>query len=113
MKKNTKERDRGNPFVQRVRMWRILHENREPLNKHRLAQIFFNVEKTNETKKRFVQRLVESLNKIGIALYCDKDGNKLSQRQLDRILKKTPSAERFWKYNAGEWASELGEIDVY
>jgi hypothetical protein len=113
MKKNTKEHDRGSPFVRKVRIWRILHENREPLNKHRLAQIFFNLEKTNETQKRFVQRIVESLTKIGIAINCDKEGNAIHQKELAQILQKNPWSERFWKYNAGEWANELGEIDVY
>ena len=113
MKKNTKDRDRGGPFVRKVIIWRILHENRGAINKHRLAQIFFNVQTTNETQKRFVQRVVESLTKIGIAIYCDKYGNTLTQKELDQVLKKTPSAERFWKYNAVEWAGELGDIDVY
>lgn len=121
MTKNTQEKDRGNPFVRCVKMWRILQRSArhahslgklrkhgQVLNKHRLAQLFFNTQTTTETQKRNVQRLVESLVKVGVALRCDNNGKELSQKELNRIIKKNPSEERFWKYNANcEWIREL------
>lgn len=96
------EKDRGNPFARKVKVWKILLETRQVLNKQRLAQLFFNTEKTTEAQKRMMQRTADALVKAKVVVRCDKEGNELPDWVLLRKLKNNPSEERFWRCNDSE-----------
>ena len=91
--KHTPEAERGRKFLEKLRLWRILHLDggKTVFNKATLARAFFGVE-PKERHKRYVQRLISVLAAAGIVLDVDKDGNPL------KSISPENKSERWWKY---------------
>lgn len=105
---NTREKDRGRQFFQKIQIWKILLESKQPLNKQKLAQIVYNTSKTTEAQKRSVQRTADILVKLGVVVKCDNQGNPLPEWVLLRKLKNNPFEERYWIANQeASWAKTL------
>jgi hypothetical protein len=127
--RSTLEDDRGGQFFEKIRMWRILHEDRGQtrFTKAILMERFYEdhadrkasfelrlalaepgregairreAAKERDTRKRHVERLVEVLKKIGVPIDdVDERDRPIDEDELAVIQRESPFAERVWKYN--------------
>jgi len=76
---NTKEKDRGHIFFSKFKMLQLLSRQGQKTihTKNSLASLFFNQEKTSNTQRRYVSRIMDILQKIGLVYHCDEKGKEI------------------------------------
>ncbi len=125
----TSEDDRGGQFFEKIRMWRILHEDRgqSRFTKSKLVERFYedhaeqkemferrlsvaspdearrlrrDATRERESRKRHVERLIEALKKVGVPIEDVDDRDRpVDEDELEEIQQANRFAERVWKYN--------------
>lgn len=103
-KKNTPEAARGRLFLEKLRLWNMLHADggKTIYNKRTLAREFFGMETVRERHRRHVQRLINVLVMAGLVSETDSCGRVLMPGELEKMLKKNKFAERWWRYSIQE-----------